>query len=55
MMIMLKSVRLRNDPTNEDSWTDIAGYAEIGCRCTMTEDYQHYKDMGSNDEDDIFS
>ena len=55
MMIMLKSVRLRNDPTNIDSWTDIAGYAEIGCRCTMSEDYQHYKEIRSNDEDDIFS
>lgn len=54
MMIMLKSVRLRNDPTNDDSWTDIAGYAEIGCRCTKTEDLQYSLPV-MEDNDDIFS
>ena len=63
MMIMLKCVRLRNDPTNIDSWVDIAGYAEIGCRCTMAEDAalsnvmkKHNEWVNKeNDEDDIFS
>jgi len=29
LMVALKMVRLSNDPTNSDSWVDIAGYA--GC------------------------
>lgn len=57
MMIILKCVRLRNDPTNEDSWVDIAGYAEIGCRCTKTEEYLQYGMLRETAEenDDIFS
>ena len=57
MMIMLKCVRLRNDPTNEDSWVDIAGYAEIGCRCTKTEEYLQYGMLReiAEENDDIFS
>lgn len=31
MMILLKIARLLNDPTKEDNWIDIAGYAACGC------------------------
>lgn len=56
MMIMLKCVRLRNDPTNEDSWTDIAGYAEIGHLCTLSEEFPGSSWRATAEEnDDIFS
>ena len=31
MMILVKIARLMHDPTNIDTWIDIAGYAAIGC------------------------
>ena len=60
MMIMLKCVRLRNDPSNIDSWVDIAGYAEIGCRCTTSDIESFYTKPKewretAEENDDIFS
>jgi hypothetical protein len=36
MMIALKLSRLAWDPTNRDSWADIAGYAGCGYECVVT-------------------
>ncbi len=33
MMILLKLSRISWDPTNRDSWVDIAGYAACGYEC----------------------
>lgn len=34
-MTLLKSVRLQNCPTHEDSWIDIAGYASLGLEVAL--------------------
>ena len=33
MMILMKTARLMSDPTHDDSWIDIAGYAACGSQC----------------------
>lgn len=33
MMILMKTARLMADPTHDDSWIDIAGYAACGSQC----------------------
>jgi hypothetical protein len=37
MMILLKTARLANTPDHEDSWTDAAGYAATGYRCSVVQ------------------
>ena len=34
-MALLKSVRLQNCPTHDDSWIDIAGYAALGMEVAL--------------------
>jgi hypothetical protein len=37
MMDFLKTVRCSINPTHEDSWTDKAGYSELGKRIALDE------------------
>jgi len=34
MMMLVKVARLMNTPEHEDTWVDIAGYAQVGKWCT---------------------
>ena len=34
MMMLMKVARLMNTPGHEDTWVDIAGYAQVGQWCT---------------------
>lgn len=34
MMALLKIARLQSNPSHEDSWVDLAGYAACGAECT---------------------
>jgi hypothetical protein len=53
MMILLKVARLRANPTHEDSWVDIAGYAACGAELNDVPEARdvcindpHMEDMG---------
>jgi len=38
MMMLLKVARLEESPSHEDSYVDIAGYAEVAYRCVTKKD-----------------
>lgn len=38
MLAMVKIARLQNDPTHQDSWVDIAGYAACGAEVAAKKD-----------------